>query len=92
MKFVSLFSGAMGLDLGLERAGLDCAVCVEIDPEAVATIRHNRPDLPVIDSSIADIDGRELRKKGRFGNRRISLVAGGPPLSIVQRFLEIAWV
>lgn len=28
---ISLFSGAMGLDLGIERAGFDIRVCVEMD-------------------------------------------------------------
>ncbi len=37
-KYISLFSGAMGLDLGLENAGFKTAVCVENDKEAVTTI------------------------------------------------------
>jgi len=38
---VSLFSGAMGLDLGLERAGLRLAVAQDIDAWCVETIRRN---------------------------------------------------
>ena len=38
---ISLFSGAMGLDLGIERAGFDIRVCVEMDKWAVETIRSN---------------------------------------------------
>jgi C-5 cytosine-specific DNA methylase len=45
LPVVSLFSGAMGLDLGLERAGFEIAVAVECNPFAVETIRRNRPDL-----------------------------------------------
>ena len=33
---ISLFSGAMGLDSGLEGAGFLTALCVENDPEAVS--------------------------------------------------------
>ena len=29
--YISLFSGGMGLDIGLERAGFNCVVCNEID-------------------------------------------------------------
>ena len=42
---ISLFSGAMGLDLGLERAGLEIAVAVECNPYAVATIKANEAAL-----------------------------------------------
>jgi DNA (cytosine-5)-methyltransferase 1 len=79
MKFISLFSGAMGLDLGLEMAGFETAVCVENNKEAVRTIKHNRPNLPVFDCSIEDVTGSDLKRAGKFGNSRIPLVAGGPP-------------
>ena len=38
---VSLFSGAMGLDLGLMKAGLHVAVSQDYDRWCVETIRHN---------------------------------------------------
>jgi DNA (cytosine-5)-methyltransferase 1 len=38
---ISLFSGAMGLDLGLEQAGLQVAVAQDFDPWCVATVRAN---------------------------------------------------
>ena len=38
---ISLFSGAMGLDLGIEAAGFDIKVCVEMDHWAAETIRIN---------------------------------------------------
>ena len=79
MKFISLFSGAMGLDLGLEKSGFETAVCVENDAEAVTTIKHNKPSLPVFDRSVEDVKGKDLRKAGGFGNRRIPLLVGGPP-------------
>jgi DNA (cytosine-5)-methyltransferase 1 len=86
-KFISLFSGAMGLDLGLERAGFETSVCVENDPEAVATIRANRPKLSVIDKSIEEVSGKELRKLGGFShNERIPLIAGGPPCQAFSVF------
>lgn len=42
---ISLFSGAMGLDLGLEAAGFRIAVAVECNKVAAETILLNRPDL-----------------------------------------------
>ena len=84
-EYVSLFSGAMGLDLGLESSNFRPAVCVENDPEAVNTIKLNRPDLPVLDD-ITHITSKQLRKAGKFGNRTIPLVAGGPPCQAFSVF------
>ncbi len=86
MKYISLFSGAMGLDLGLEMAGFQTAVCVENDKEAVRTILHNKPNLPVFDCSIVDVTGKELKKSGKFGRSTVSLVAGGPPCQAFSVF------
>ncbi len=86
-KVVSLFSGAMGLDLGLEKAGFDPAVCVEIEPSAIKTIKHNRPSLPVFEDSIEKATGKALRKLGGFSAREpIDLVAGGPPCQAFSVF------
>lgn len=79
IEYISLFSGGMGLDLGLEMSGFNSVACVENDPEAVETIRYNKRHLPVFDRSIVDVSGKELRKAGKFGNRTIPLIAGGPP-------------
>jgi DNA (cytosine-5)-methyltransferase 1 len=40
MKYISLFSGGMGLDLGLEKAGFECAVCVENDIRLVPDLTY----------------------------------------------------
>lgn len=86
MKTISLFSGAMGLDLGLEKAGFETGVCVEVNKEAVNTIKFNRPNLPVFDKSIVEIGGKDLIKAGNFSNKKIPLVVGGPPCQAFSVF------
>ena len=43
LPVVSLFTGAGGLDIGLEQAGFRTAACVEVDADCRATLGANRP-------------------------------------------------
>lgn len=74
----SFFSGAMGLDLGLEQAGIVPTLLNEIDPDCCNTIRLNRPDIHLIEGSISDLDERALRRVRRFDGD-VELIVGGPP-------------
>ncbi|MFN8458453.1 MAG: DNA (cytosine-5-)-methyltransferase [Anaerolineae bacterium] len=85
IKFASLFSGAMGLDLGLEMAGFEVAVCVESDPEAISTISLNRPSLPIL-RDIRIVSGNDLRRAANLGTEDVELVAGGPPCQAFSVF------
>jgi DNA (cytosine-5)-methyltransferase 1 len=78
MKYISLFSGGMGLDLGLSKAGFQTAVCVENNKEAVTTIRHNCPNVAVFDTSIEAVTGEAAVESGNFEGE-VDLIAGGPP-------------
>lgn len=84
--YVSLFSGAMGLDIGLERAGFNGVVCNEIDPLAVETIKLNRPALPVISDSVEQVTLETLSKAAGFDVAGIDLLAGGPPCQAFSVF------
>lgn len=78
-KVISLFSGAGGLDYGLEAAGFTFGAGVEMDADCVATLRKSRPDWPVLNRSIFDVPTRELLDLSRSKKGDIALVAGGPP-------------
>lgn len=76
---LSFFSGALGLDLGLERAGIQQVLASEIDKSSVQTIISNRPNLPVI-GNILDYSSKEIRTAAGLGSKdRPTLIVGGPP-------------
>lgn len=75
---ISLFSGAGGLDLGLEAAGFDIRLAIEIDDDCVSTLRRNR-EWPVIDRCIHDIPAQEILVRAGMGAEEVDLLVGGPP-------------
>src|SRR5262245_4221709 len=48
IKALSFFSGAMGLDLGLEKAGINIILACEFDKACRKTIEANRPELALL--------------------------------------------
>ena len=91
---VSLFSGAGGLDIGLEESGFHTAVCVEYDADCRETLRYNRPEWKMfeegimfekgkmkkrIPGDIRDIGVDELLKLAGLKKGDAALVVGGAP-------------
>jgi len=68
----------MGLDLGIERAGFDIRVCVEMDKWAAETIRANT-DIPVINADINTVSTDEILNVAHLQREDVTLVVGGPP-------------
>ena len=82
MKAIELCAGGGGSSLGLESAGFTPAVLIDDEPNACATLRHNRPHWNIIEDDLRKADFRNMKD--------IALVSGGlpcPPYSIagVQR-------
>lgn len=68
----------MGLDLGLEYAGFKTVVTVETNKWAVATIKANRPRLPIIARDIERVTSEELLTAAKLKAGDVCLVSGGP--------------
>lgn len=46
-KFISLFAGVGGFDLGMEQAGHECVAQVEWDKNAAGVLKHRWPNVPL---------------------------------------------
>ena len=76
---ISLFTGAMGLDLGLEQAGFDIRVAVDKDKYAVATIKANRPEIPVIPDNLARVSTAQILEEAGLEQTETTVLAGASP-------------
>ncbi len=74
---ISLFSGAMGLDIGLAEAGLNIAIGQDVDPACVATIRANGHK--ALGGDIRDIEPADLLEQAGMAPGEPFLICGGPP-------------
>lgn len=79
IKALSFFSGAMGLDIGLEKAGIDIILACESEKFIRDTIKINKPNLTLIDD-INNYSANKIRElAGLSKNEKIDLIIGGPP-------------
>lgn len=69
----------MGLDLGLEAAGLDPLAVNEFDPIICETIRRNRPDLRLYGQDIRELTADRLLQDLDIEREQLFAVIGGPP-------------
>lgn len=80
LSVLSLFTGAGGLDLGLEAAGFEPVLCVELDSESRETLKRNRPGWRLSDpGDIHQLEPAQLLRQAGLKPRQLTLLAGGPP-------------
>jgi DNA (cytosine-5)-methyltransferase 1 len=80
-RVISLFSGAGGLDLGVEAAGAKVAVCVEPDEHCVATLKANSKGhgWKVLNRPIQSYKTKDILRAAKLEVGEAALVIGGPP-------------
>lgn len=74
---ISLFSGAMGLDIGLGKAGLNVVVGQDFDASCVKTMRANGHK--VLGGDIREIQPQQLLEMTGLSVGEPFLICGGPP-------------
>lgn len=91
LRVIEICAGAGGQALGLERAGFEHELAVELDVNAAATLTHNRPYWKV---AVGDVANPEVWNPTDYapanGRRPVDLLAGGvpcPPFSIAGKQL-----
>jgi DNA (cytosine-5)-methyltransferase 1 len=85
LEVVEICAGAGGQAIGLERAGFEHALAVELDATACATLRANRPAWKVAEGDAAD---PALWRPQDYAG--VALLAGGvpcPPFTVAGRQL-----
>ena len=75
MKFISLFAGIGGLDLGLERAGFECVAQVEINEFALRVLQKHWANIPKF---------KDVRDVGKHNLPNADLLCGGFPCQDVS--------
>jgi DNA (cytosine-5)-methyltransferase 1 len=75
VKFISLFAGIGGLDLGLERAGMECVAQVEINEFALKVLQKHWANVPKF---------KDVRDVGKHNLPPADLICGGFPCQDVS--------
>jgi DNA (cytosine-5)-methyltransferase 1 len=76
---LSFFSGAMGLDIGMENAGIHPVLACEFEKHCRMTIAANKPDMALI-GDINKYSGQDILKLAKIPkDRKVDIMFGGPP-------------
>ncbi len=77
LTVIDLFAGAGGFGLGFKMAGFDVPLSVEVDAWACDTLRHNHPNMSIIQQDIRNFN--QVGDVKRICSFKPNIVIGGPP-------------
>ncbi len=90
---ISLFSGAGGLDLGIEAAGFITKLCTDIDEFSCRTLKLNKENgrgflsqATIVNRNIKEYSTQEILHDAGISKSKIDLVYGGPPCQAFSVF------
>lgn len=91
---ISLFSGAGGLDLGIEAAGFVTRLCTDIDDFSCKTLNLNKSrqhgsflqQATIAHRNIKEYSTEEILKDAGLTKEQVDLVYGGPPCQAFSVF------
>ena len=76
---LSFFSGAMGLDIGMEQGGIKALLACEFNKYCRMTINKNRPEMALI-GNINNYSPEEILRMAKIPEgKKIDVIFGGPP-------------
>jgi DNA (cytosine-5)-methyltransferase 1 len=76
---LSFFSGAMGLDIGMEKGGISAILACEFDKACRLTIDKNKPETALIGDINKYSSEEILTYAGVPKGRNVDVIFGGPP-------------
>ncbi len=76
---LSFFSGAMGLDIGLSKGGIQPVLACEFNKHCRMTINVNKPDVALIGDITEYSSDKILEYAGLPKGRKVDVIIGGPP-------------
>lgn len=79
LNVVSLFTGALGLDLGFLAAGFALRFATDIDPDCQRTATANVPWVPYILGDFDTITTADILKVSGLKEDEVDVLIGGPP-------------
>lgn len=75
----SLFSGAMGLDIGMKNGGIPAILACDSNKYCRMTIAKNNPDIALI-GDLNDYSAEDILRMANLPNgRKVDVIFGGPP-------------
>ena len=90
---ISLFSGAGGLDLGVEAAGFKTKLCTDFDTFSCNTLKNNQEtnkyflkEATVVQKDIKEYSAKEILQDAGIEREKVDLIYGGPPCQAFSVF------